>query len=54
MDNNRMRLEWVPSAYKDTLDPDKNIDIKMPAIKTTLYSSKGIYIKQGFKRRYVK
>jgi hypothetical protein len=44
----------VPSAYRETLGADKNIDIKMPSIKATLYRSKGIYTKQGFKRRYAK
>lgn len=50
MRNKVIKPEWVPSAYRD----DVKADIKMPVINTTAFAGKGIYIKQGLKRKYVR
>ena len=54
MSKRDIRLEWVPSAYRETSNADKKINIKIPSVKTTLYTSKDIYAKQGFKRKFTK
>jgi len=54
MDNRDIRLEWVPSQYRENTGDTNKTDAKAPAIKTTRYIIKGIYNKQGFKRKYLK
>jgi hypothetical protein len=54
MDNSNIILEWIPSIYKRDAKAGQKTEVKMPAVKTTLYAGKGIYIKQGFKRKSIK
>jgi hypothetical protein len=46
-----IRPELVPSAYREDLKADTKTDVKKFAVKTTLYTGKGIYGKNGFKRK---
>jgi len=54
MDNRNIILEWIPSVYKEDAKADKKAGVKTPQVKITLYTNKGIYTKQGLKRKYVR
>jgi hypothetical protein len=54
MGNREIRLEWIPSAYREASSAGKKIESEIPSVKATLYTSKDIYAKQGFKRKFIK
>jgi len=51
MSNRMIRPEWVPLAYREDLKADTKTDVKKVAVKTSFYTGKGIYGKNGFKRK---
>ena len=54
MDNRNIILEWIPSIYKEDAKTNEKASVKTPQVKTTLYTNKGIYTKQGLKRKYMR
>ena len=50
MANNRLILEWIPSAYRETAGTAKVADIKTDSVKPVLYKPKSSSKKLGFRR----
>jgi len=48
--SDRIRPEWIPSAYREVTKTDKTDNVKIDNGKPTLYSHKGVFIRYGFKR----
>ena len=51
MRNKDIRPEWIPSAYRDEVKDEGRNYAKIQSVSSTLYFGKGIYTKQGFKRK---
>ena len=44
MGNKDIRLEWVPSAYRDDGKAGEKTEVKSSSVTTALYAGKGIYL----------
>jgi len=53
MANNRLILEWIPSAYRETVGTVKAADIKTDSVKPILYKPKSSFKRLGFGRGVV-